>query len=353
MRSADFGGKTLTFDGIDERGADRPADAPRKAGMFSSSDRVAALLERGAGSSPIGEGDVKITDLECEVQNLRNTGAFFVDVEAVLISTVDTDSIGIELIYQAAKNEAVREAREEKDEALRTMKSLLCFREKREGPSEKGTTTVYNCVDLEVFEQGVVRRVFGNRFQANEHLRKHACALLVAGWTLCGCDFVELKGMRSDVVFQAVCDIVQRSPKALRGMQHVFSLGRDSDTQALLEARAEIVGVLRRLVTKAVDQLERLPRMARAANSARNFDDNDLAKAAWVTIYWSGYELVELNTWGFGERLALSKRGREAEACACGSNACRGCPPPPSKRLAVAVDDDDSDGGGCDNGREG
>jgi hypothetical protein len=323
VAASTFHGKTLTFDGIDDRGADRPFGEARAPGMFSSSDRVQFLLERSGEDSRVGEGDTKITDLEVEVQQLRNTGVFFQDVEVVLISTIDTDSIAIELMHQAAKNEAVRADREglnDTDESARGLKSLLCFRELRK--DSEASRAVYSCIDMELFELGVMRRVFGNRHVENAHLRPHACALLVAGWTLCGCDFLQLKGMRSDVVFTAVCDIAQRSTRSLNTMEYVFALNRHSDTETLLEARREVLTLLRRMVCRSVDALEKLPRMAQAANKAREFDDNDLAKAAWVVTYWTGFELRDLDQWGFGEPLSVAKRARVCSDSACVDPVC-------------------------------
>eukprot|EP00966_Prymnesium_polylepis_P016458 379537-Prymnesium_polylepis.1 len=50
---------------------------------------------------------------------------------------------------------------------------------------------------------------------------------MAAGWALCGCDFVELKGMRSDVVFEAMPELVKTRTDSLDKMKYAWTGKRE------------------------------------------------------------------------------------------------------------------------------
>lgn len=97
------GAWSLSFDGVDARGAERPANAARNVGVLSSDpDFWVPLLAR---ETPIGEGDMKLTDVTAKVHAHATqhpegpVGA----VSLNLLWTIDTDSLLIELIQESRR----------------------------------------------------------------------------------------------------------------------------------------------------------------------------------------------------------------------------------------------------------
>ena len=65
------GAWSLTFDGVDRRGGDRGIGVPREAGILSTDDAFwQPLLTR---TEPIGEGDLKLTDVTQRVHDASRT----------------------------------------------------------------------------------------------------------------------------------------------------------------------------------------------------------------------------------------------------------------------------------------
>lgn len=302
MNRNEYENKTLTFDGIDARGASRGFDEEREAGMFSNCDKIETLMARGDGDARIGEGDLKLTDIESEIQFLRNEGKLFHYVEIIFVCTIDTDSIAIELMHQSAKNEALRASKDEGCETGRQIKSVLCFREitgKRNDP-ENPQIKMFSCLDMEILHKHIMERLFGKlRTDLQSHLHRAAMALLSAGWCLCGCDFCELKGMRSDIIWQSVVQIARNEPSLLKKMSAVWELTRTSTAAEIAEGRDEMAEAIERMVNLSTSKLEELPRMSRALASAKLANKSDFLKPAWVVLYWAGLEFKSLNEWGF------------------------------------------------------
>ena len=295
-------GKTLTYDGIDQRGGSRPTEEERTAGMYSSCDKIETVMARGEDSAPIGEGDLKLTDIEAEIQFYRNEGTLFKGIEVIFVCTIDTDSIAIELMHQSSKNEAAAASEEEGCETGRPIKSVLCFRETtgKRKDSDTPPQTLYACLDMEILHSKLMASLFGNDpARPKNHLHRGAMALLAAGWCLCGCDFCALKGMRSDAVWAAMGQVAKEEPRFLRKMSHVWELTRRSTDAEVAEARTDLCDAIDRLVQVAVCKLSETPRMGRATASAKLADRNDSAKAAWVVLYWGGLERKDLDDWGF------------------------------------------------------
>lgn len=295
--------KTLTFDGIDQRGGSRPVAEPRVAGMFSSCDKIETLMTRTEADAPIGEGDLKLTDLESDIQFHRNDGRLFKTVEIIFVCTIDTDSIAIELMHQSSKNEAAAASKEQECETGKPIKSVLCFREttgKRKG-SDSPPQTLYACMDMEILHDELMNSMFGDAKHAhcNSHLHRGAMALLTAGWCLCGCDFCELKGMRSDAVWAAIVQVAKEEPRLFCKMSSVWELTRRATDAEVDEARTDLCAAVARLVDISVCKLGDTPRMGRATASAKLADQNDYAKASWVILYWGGLERKDLDRWGF------------------------------------------------------
>lgn len=283
--------RVLTFDGVDPRGAERPFGDPRTPIMYSSSDIVEAKMRRTGDEYHPGEGDLKITDIERRVARLRNSGHLFESVELLLVSTVDTDSIAIELLHRATIAMGPSEAR--------PMKTVLCFREtssrKRTPENETKRNVSFACFDIDILYAAVREKLFECNEQQHHpspQLVAGALSLLCAGWSLCGSDFVKLSGMRSDVVFVALSKLCASHTDLVESM-----LRRGDDTSAILCKRTS--SVISMLVDCCVAHLAGMPRLKRASASAAEYGPSHTRKAAWCALYWSGWEFTDLSTWGF------------------------------------------------------
>jgi len=298
-------GKSLTFDGIDERGGSRPPSQPREAGMFSSSDKIETIMARRECDAKIGEGDLKLTDLESDIQYNRNEGKLFLSIEIIFICTIDTDSIAIELMHQSSKNEASRASEEQGCITGKPIKSVLCFRETtgKRKDSDAPPQTLHACFDLDILHHELMNELFETSDEARrcEHLHRGAMALLSAGWCLCGCDFCQLKGMRSDATWAAIVQIARQETSVLVKMSPVWALTRKATDAEATEARIDLTAAIARLVQIAICKLSDTPRMARAVASAKLADQNDYGKAAWTILYWGGLERKDISNWGFVE----------------------------------------------------
>ena len=291
FRAVEGKGKTLVFDGIDASGIDRPIGTPREQGIVSTDATLEAVL---AHAVPIGEGDLKLTDVACVVQEQRDAGlAAFAGIELILISTIDTDSLAIELINEAAK------AEERRLNDCPPMRTMLCFKEqtgKRGGDDFKNA---YACFDMSLLLDQVLDFLFADNKDESVHLHRHAIALLSMAWTLCGSDFCSVKGCRPDIMTD-VCGVICKTDlQLLLPLAACWELQR-ADIDGLNKFKRDACAIVDRLVSEAGRVLGSMPRMARSVASLKNeYSNTEAQKAAWVSLYWHGCELKEVEKWGF------------------------------------------------------
>ena len=104
-------GGTVVIDGIDARGGGRAFGEQRQPTIVSTTLEVGTILKRNVS---IGEGDLKLACVgsmirECSAENSASNNIFS-NNKLTLVSTVDTDSLAIELLaeckrhYQAGKS---------------------------------------------------------------------------------------------------------------------------------------------------------------------------------------------------------------------------------------------------------
>ena len=281
------GSWSLTFDGVDMRGADRGFGVPRDAGVISSDDAFwQPLLNR---EVPIGEGDLKLTDVTQRVHDaalLEGTPVHGVALN--LVVTIDTDSFPIELLQQ---NRRERRPNEPDDNEL----TLLCLKErarKRAG-DDFVTDAHYLCCDMQIFHALVLNYFYGTKHLDDRvHAQKPAAlALLAVALACCGCDFVEIKGMRADLVLPVVRDIVRNHEDQMRLMAGVLEPMREDVLGAL--------SVVEFLLSKYGKALEGVPRMQKARASVANMCDAQLYRALWTCAYWHQREFKDCESWGF------------------------------------------------------
>jgi len=272
---------SLTFDGIDPRGFAREFNAPREPGILSSDDSFwRPLLTR---KVPIGEGDIKLTDVAQRVHDAAKQESTPVHgVVLNLLVTIDTDSLVIELLKQQA-----RLART--DESDRNELSIVCLKEparKRKG-DDFVTPTRFLCCNAARFHADVSEYLAPARSED----RDAAVALLVAACACCGCDFLEVKGTRADLMLPVVKDVVRRHPEVLRDMARVFA----KEQATVREAKPAIDTVLKAYA----EDIATKPRMKRSHASASNYCDAQALRALWTVSYWCGREFLDCADWGF------------------------------------------------------
>lgn len=291
------GAWSLTFDGIDWRGADRGFGMPRHAGILSSDEGFWAPL-LGRGTRAIGEGDLKLTDVTQRVHDAsRREGTPVHGVVLNLVVTIDTDSFAIELLQQSR-----RERRAE--EADRNELTILCLKErarKRAG-DDFVTQAHYTCCDMQLFHGLVLEHFYGTKnLNAGAIARQPAAlALLAVALALCGCDFVELKGMRADLALPVVRDVVRRHPERLDALACVSNGRLDQDAQMAMYQAGDLVDFFVDEYTKSLDGM---PRMQRAlASVAQGRCDAQVLRSLWTCAYWHQREFKNCVEWGFSAR---------------------------------------------------
>jgi hypothetical protein len=281
------GAWSITFDGVDKRGMDRPVDAPRVLGLLSSHPEIwEPVLTR---ETPIGEGDLKLTDVCNRVYRARETHpeSRLAEVRLNMLSTIDTDSFMIELIAQSR--------REKREDISNNELTLLCLREaprKRKDPSES-TPAHYTCVDMEAFHNNVMTYMFGSQHLKPEiEARKPLAALLLSACiALCGCDFVELQGLRADLVLPCVRDVARNQPELLALMAGVQT--------GEVGATRNAAGAIKAVVDEFVTSISGAPRMQKRTVHASACSDLQILRALWTTAYWSEREFKDCHQWGF------------------------------------------------------
>lgn len=284
----DGGSWSLTFDGVDVRGADRVFGAPREVGVLSSDAAFwGPLLTR---EVRIGEGDIKLTDVTQRVHDAsRVEGSPVHGVVLNLVSTIDTDSFAIELLQQSR-----RERRAE--EADRAELTILCLKErarKRAG-DDFITNAHYTCCDMQLFHELVLKYFYGTKSLTDEVRARQpaALALLAVALALCGCDFVELKGMHANKALPVVRDVVRDHASRLDALA-----GVDAFADGTLREAAGLVDLL---IDKYASSIAEAPRMQRArASVSQGRCDAQVLRALWTCAYWHQREFKECARWGF------------------------------------------------------
>ncbi len=274
-------GGYVVFDGIDPRGADRPIGEARVPGIHASCPEAAQLFER---SIEIGEGDLKLADLGRRVRALAREGSGLLEnTKLALCTTIDTDSFALELIEEARRGES----------PASPVNTLLCMRERaQKRGTEDETPSFYLCCDIALLHNLLQRHMFGMNRSPTALDQRAAITLLVAGWVSCGCDFVELKGMRSDVVFDAIREIVKTRTDSVELMKHAWQA--ESDDLQLAHRP------IRELMIACASRLSDMPRIKKDhIPSIRDPGDMILNRVAWVCAYWNGVEHKNVERFGF------------------------------------------------------
>jgi hypothetical protein len=274
-------GGHVVFDGIDPRGADRPIGTQREPVCVASSPEAAALFKR---ETPIGEGDLKLADLGRRAREMaRQPDSMLADFKLALCTTIDTDSFCLELIEEARRGES----------DTTPLNTVLCMRERaQKRGTEDEVPSYYLCCDVALLHNLLQKSMWGATRNPTARDQRAAITLLVSGWAACGCDFVQLKGMRSDVVFGAVAEIVKTQTDCVEFMKHAWSAEREN----LVKTHHSI----RKLLVECASRLSNIPRIKKdCLPSISDPDDLILKRIGWVAAYWNSVEHKGVEDFGF------------------------------------------------------
>jgi hypothetical protein len=265
-------GGHVVFDGIDARGADRPSGEARAPGLLSSSEEAAQLFAR---DFDIGEGDLKLAFVGRTMRGVATREGIMKDATLGLTCTIDTDSFAIELI-----EEAKRHCHSE----TTPVNTLLCMRERaKRGLADEDNKAFYLCCDIALLHELLKRHMWGTCRSPTPLDHRAAITLMAAGWALCGCDFVELKGMRSDVVFEAMPELVKTRTDSLDKMKYAWT-GKRED---LLETHLPMKDLLVMCASRLMD----IPRIKKdKVPGIRSPNEMVLKQTSWLSSYWNGWE---------------------------------------------------------------
>ena len=281
------GAWSLTFDGVDRRGADRGIGVAREAGVLSTDDAFwQPLLAR---TDPIGEGDLKLTDVTQRVHDASRVEDTPVHgVMLNLVSTIDTDSFVIELLQQNRRERRAEEA--DRDEL-----TVLCLKErarKRKDGDDFGTEAHYTCCDMQTFHELMLDYFYGTQHLTDgmKMQQPAALALLAASLAFCGCDFVDVKGFRFDLALPVVRQMVRTVPEGMDAMG-LFETARNGNFEAW--------PILKKFIQDYLTSLKTIPRMKRAKENASAHSEQQLMRVLWTCSYWHQQELKDCAAWGF------------------------------------------------------
>ena len=276
-----LGERTLTMDGVDARGGARSSS--RAPDIFSSSEGVAAELRR---DTPVGEGDLKLTAVSNAIEAARHhESSPFKDIELVILSTIDTDSIPIELVAHAERNS-------------RGVEDFLVILALKERSSKRKETdhvveSYYSAIDIECLFSCLVDHLFGRRCEdVPAPLRRKAITLFALGCVLCGCDFLsDLKGLRFDEMLSIMRTVCHDAPHCLAGLDGAW--GDDDD------ALMRVAAVVKDLIDRNAELIEEQPRRNKHCASLREPPPQEVLKALWTIAYWHEKERKAVREWGF------------------------------------------------------
>ena len=278
-----LGSSVVVFDGLDPRGADRPLGAEREPRMYGSDPVVAALFEHG----PEGEGDRKLALIEQRVREIallpeEERPDCLKNPRLHVTVTIDTDSIAIELLEKGRRGV-------ENPLLSECVKGVLCMRERsnKRDSWDDDPGAVYACLDYDLLFQMLQRDFWGISREPSPADQRLTIALMVAGWALAGCDFTAVKGLRADMVMNAIPSFVKTAPDHLALMAHAW----DGDRESV----KGLVPALKRLVLLCAGNYGDQPRAKKAtAEALRDVgfgrEINPLLRGAWVAAYWSNNE---------------------------------------------------------------
>ena len=274
----------IVFDGVDLRGCDRPVGEKRNVAMSGSDASVVENLKR---DKAVGEGDLKLQLLDERIRALAVEGGVCEGTNLILTSTIDTDSMMIATLGVS---------RRRVNPVASSCHSLLCMRSpasKRQREADANAKATYLCVDVAMLEGLMQAHMWKGRVvEPQEAL--NAMLTLAAGAALCGCDFVFLRGLRFDHLWDSLPEYIANEPLSLSSFGKSINASIVNETKRGVAARS-----LTRVCVNASRAMEEKPRYKKQAQAVFEVDDATLRRAMWTACYWNLNEHEANLLWGF------------------------------------------------------
>lgn len=285
----------LLLDGVDLRGAECPAGERRLPQMAGTDEDLVRMFAR---EEHVGEGDLKLSQLEWRVRELVSAGKdrpvnadapseSLAAVEAtslIIHSTIDTDSLAIGVIDVAKRRVAPMNG---------SAHAIICMRERaaKDAWASGGGGASYTTVDITLLESQLQEHMWGISCNPSPAELLSSALSFVAGTSICGCDFVELRGANFPHVLEALPSFVKTETRA-RNLLVKALMPEDCDA---LAAKCAI----KTLCHSIAERLAESPRHKRQAGLVREVEEAVLRKTTWLLGYWAGRERVANEIWGF------------------------------------------------------
>lgn len=315
----------LFIEGIDERGANRPAYASRQPTILSTNQALLdeLAIERDPQNMScnvtrnIGEADLK---LQCFSKLLRRRADLF---DAILLETIDTDILPISLIYlaqekvdhksatqngaQAPPEEPTKHSEDETadeyimgnvapspmsvpdEESIKRPSLIICMRERgahaaKELALANGADVMllgehafkfadagWLMFDIDILYDSVVQTV--PSYVGDHHKEAALIRALCAGWAIDGCDYIYPSLGVADAISNAILkalDPINNSQNKLAELQSVLNHFNANDAAAS-EASLFLAYTSTSVANKSVSRVR-------------------AAQALWSMLYWSNLE---------------------------------------------------------------
>lgn len=270
----------LVVDGIDPRGASRPADMPRRPGVHGSNAATVAIVD----AAPRTEGEADVHMLAVESRFRNGVELDRLHVSTIVHETVDTDHFGIALRHHA--NRVNRNL-----DRIEVIHTYVAMSESSKYAAQELAACTGNpegsagilLVNVDVLYCGALTLFAGDGWREaipQPATRVALVQYLVAVWALGGCDFVDRIG-NADLLTQAFVGFVHRMQTSERWSELFKPWFTSADAQ-------QAMPLFRHIVQAAADD----PRAARMRTRILSGGDASCLRAAWASAYWGGVEQV-------------------------------------------------------------
>lgn len=274
---------TIVMDGIDVRGCERGATSPRDVRIVSNDADVAAALAR---NIPVGEGDIKLQQLDGRIREMAVEGGLMAGTTLILTSTIDTDSMMIAALGVSKRRVSPYAS---------SVHTVLCMRTpatKSQREQNAAAAATYLAVDVAMLEGCIQQHMWGRSANPTPDQMLNAMLAMSAATALAGCDFVALEGARFDHFFNSMSDFIASEPLAL----HNFGTALAQEPAV---ARQACQSLMRVCYTASKAMESKGNRYKKQSESVFNCDDGTLLRAIWTCAYWAELEFKADETWGF------------------------------------------------------
>ena len=296
----------LILDGVEVRGCELPPGEKRTPVMTGSDPKAVEAFSR---TLAIGEGDIKLIELENKLRMQMAVDECYKDYKLALTWTVDTDSF-MTMLLDTTKRRITP--------FPNNIHSLFCMRETAKRNLMGDGKACFLVCDTKMLEAQLQVHMWAEaKVEPTPEQSLQAMLALCASAAVCGCDFtsdVGQKGARFDHFWEIIPQFIAQEPEALATFGSVLSLEP-------IVARQACRGLLR-VCYQASQHMETKPQgdpalsnrtYKKQASELWDVSESMLARAVWSAAYWSQHEFKADVDWGFEPDLSdAATSSREA-----------------------------------------